>query len=47
MVLKIQLFKLEIILFVSYKKLYLALLFVFLVFSDIYRFLRAFQTFAY
>ena len=46
MVLKIQLFKLEIILFVLCKP-YLALLFVFLVFRDIYRFLRAFQTFAY
>lgn len=46
MVLKIQLFKLDIILFVLCKP-YLALLFVFLVFSDIYRFLTAFQTFTY
>lgn len=46
MVLKIQLFKLDIILFVLCKP-YLAPLFVFLVFSDIYRLLRAFQTFAY
>lgn len=46
MVLKIQLFKLDIILFVLCEP-YLALLIVFLVFSDIYRFLRALQTFAY